>query len=92
MTEIVDAREAVERILDECALRAYFFTVEPKADGWTLTVDCAAEGGWQNITLAVDAAELKASLRDAVAREKLRRNWEAHFRGCLREPAHAPAR
>ncbi len=23
--------------------------VEPKVEGWVLTIDCAAEGGWQRI-------------------------------------------
>jgi hypothetical protein len=87
MSEILDARAAVEQILDECALRAYLFTVEPKTSGWTLTIDCAAEGGWQNLVLPVDAAELRASLRDAALRRKLRRDWEPHLCACLRRQA-----
>jgi hypothetical protein len=82
MTEILNAREAVERILEEAGLRAFVYTVEPKAEGWRLSIDCAAEGGWQSITLPVDGAELGASLHDRALREKLRRQWEPRLRAC----------
>ena len=45
MSEILDARAAVEQILD----------------------DCAAEGGWQNLVLPVDAADVRACLRRQAA-------------------------
>ena len=92
MNEIRAAREAVERILDDCGLRAFVYTVEPKVEGWLLIIDCAADGGWQSITLPVDAAELSASLADAAVREKLRHEWEPHLRACARSRAEAPAR
>jgi hypothetical protein len=79
MTEILDARAAVEQILDECALPAYLFTVEPKSSGWTLTVDCAVGDAWRNVVLPVDSSELRASLHDAGLREKLRREWQPHL-------------
>jgi hypothetical protein len=87
MTEILDARDAVERILDEYGLRAFIYTVEPKPDGCLLIVDCAAEDGWKHIAFAVEPAELRASLHDERLRAKLRREWEPHFRGCARRVA-----
>jgi hypothetical protein len=89
MSEISNAREAVERILGECALRAFVYTVEPKAEGWILLIDCAADGCWQSTALPVDAAELGASLHDAAVRDKLRREWEPHLRACARREAEA---
>ncbi|HYR33693.1 MAG TPA: hypothetical protein VEQ87_05320 [Burkholderiales bacterium] len=83
MTEILDARAAVERILDECALPAYLFTVEPKTSGWTLTIDCPVDGAWRNVVLPVDGSELRASLHDAALRQKLRREWQPHLAGGL---------
>ena len=91
MNEIRAAREAVERILDDCGLRAFVYTVEPKVEGWLLIIDCAADGGWQSITLPVDAAELSASLHDAAVRDKLRREWQPHLRACTRREAEAAA-
>jgi SHS2 domain-containing protein len=82
--DIRSAREAVEHLLDELGLRAFVYTVEQKPQGWLLSVECAITEGWQAVTLAVDPAELRASLADTAAREKLRAAWRPHFRACAK--------
>jgi hypothetical protein len=80
--DIRGARSAVERLLEELGVRAFVFTVEQKETGWVLSVECATDGGWQTVGLAVDPAELSASLRDPAVRAKLRADWAPHLRGC----------
>jgi hypothetical protein len=80
--EIRNAREAVERILDELGVRAFVYSVEPKESGWILSIECATNGDWQTVALAVDAAELSASLDDPAIRQKLCAEWRPHVRAC----------
>jgi SHS2 domain-containing protein len=90
--DIRGAREAVERLLDELGLRGFEYIVERREEGWTLRVDCATDEGWQEATLTVDPGELRASLGDPSMRDKLRRNWEPHFRACVRRGTDPAAR
>jgi len=88
--DIRSARAAVERVLDELGVRGFVYTVEQKEAGWVLSVECATEGGWQAVALAVDPAELNASLGDPAVRAKLRADWAPHFRACaIRPPARS---
>jgi hypothetical protein len=80
--DIRNARSAVERVLEELGVRAFVFTVEQKETGWVLSVECALDGGWKRVGLAVDPAELSASLRDPAVRAKLRADWAPHLRAC----------
>jgi hypothetical protein len=80
--DIRGARTAVERLLEELGVRAFVFTVEQKETGWLLSVECATDGGWQRVELAVDPAELSASLRDPEVRARLRADWAPHLRAC----------
>lgn len=80
--DIRSARSAVERVLEELGVRAYVYTVEQKEAGWVLSVECATDGGWQRVELAVDPAELRASLSDPAARARLRSDWAPHLRAC----------
>jgi SHS2 domain-containing protein len=80
--DIRNAREAVERLLDEAGLSGFTYTVEPREDGWVLRVECIAEEGWQEAKLPVDLHELIASIGDPGVRAKLRKDWEPHLRAC----------
>lgn len=80
--DIRSARKAVERVLDELGVRAFVFTVEQKESGWLLSIECAVDGDWQTVALAVDPAELNASLSDPAVRAKLRADWAPHLRAC----------
>jgi len=82
--DIRSSRVAVECLLDEMALRAYTYTVEPKEKDWTLLIECATDGGCQQVTLAVDPQTLGASVRDPGIRAKLREPWEPHLRLCAK--------
>jgi hypothetical protein len=86
--DIRSARAAVERVLDELDVRAFVYTVEQKEKGWVLSVECATEDGWRSVALAVDPAELNASLGDPAVRAKLRTAWAAPLQACaMRLPA-----
>ena len=89
--DIRNAREAVERLLDEMGLNAFTYTVEQKIDGWTLRVECATDEGWQEATLQVDPHELSASMTDADVRAKLRTDWEPHLRSCAKRRSRSAA-
>jgi hypothetical protein len=85
--DIAQTRAVVERVLDELGLAAFLFTLEPKESGWQLTVECAGDGGWQTVTLPVDAGELRASVHDPAARDRLRAAWTKRLSGCARRSA-----
>lgn len=85
--DIRNARAAVERVLDELGVRGFVYTVEQKQAGWVLSVECATEGGWQSVALAVDPAELNASLGDPAVRAKLRAAWAPHLQACAIRPS-----
>jgi len=88
--DVQGAREAVERVLEELGMRAFAYTVEPKEGGWSLRIECATDDGWLETTLQVDPVELRSSLGDPAAREKLRADWQARLCGCAkREPQPA---
>jgi hypothetical protein len=84
---LLQARAAVERVLEELGLAAFLFTLEPKESGWQLTVECAGDGGWQTVTLPADAGELRASMHDPATRERLRAAWSKRLSGCARGSA-----
>ncbi len=88
--DIRSARAAVERVLEELGVRGFVYTVEQREAGWVLTIECATDGGWQAVALAVDPAELNASLSDPAVRAKLRADWAPHLRACA-SPPRAPA-
>jgi hypothetical protein len=85
--DIRAARTAAERILEELDLGSYVFTVEAKAGGWELSVQCAAGEAWQVIALPVDPAKLRASLDDPAVRDDLRSAWRTHLEPCAKRGA-----
>ena len=84
--DIRNARQAVERVFDDLGIRAFAYTVERKEAGWTLSVDCAMDGEWQTVAIAVDPAELNASLGDDAVRAKLCEEWGPRLRSCATSP------
>ena len=86
-TSALDIREgkaAVERLLGELGLRDFVFTLEPKESGWQLRLECSTAEGWQTIGLPADIADLRASLRDAAVRERLREDWRERLGKCVK--------
>ena len=84
--DIRSARQAVERLLDELGVRAFVYTVEQKEAGWVLSVECAIDGGWQRLELAVDPAELNAGVGARAGRAKLLAEWAPRLRACPLPP------
>jgi len=80
--DIAETRAVVERMLEGLGLAAFLFTLEPKESGWQLTVECAADAGWQTVMLPIDADELRASVHDPAARDRLRAAWGERLSGC----------
>lgn len=85
--DIRDSRAAVEQILDELGLSDYVFTIEAKEPEWRLHVECQTQDGWQMVELGVEPAQLRASLNDRAARERLREAWRARIATVTRRAA-----
>jgi molybdenum cofactor biosynthesis enzyme MoaA len=79
-TEIREAREAVQRILDGMGLRSFVYTLEPKEGPWQLRIEYTEDGEWQSCTASMDPVLLRASLRDEATRERLRDTLRAKLR------------
>ena len=71
-TEIREAREAVQRILEGIGLRSFVYTLDPKEGPWQLRIEYTEDGEWQSCSAFVDPVLLRASLRDEATRERLR--------------------
>lgn len=72
---VSSATEAVDKLLDELALAAYLFSLEPKQQNWEVRIEYAALDGWKTATLLVDGATLLSSRRDNAARRRLLEEW-----------------
>lgn len=80
--ELAQAKEAADILLERLGLSAYLFEIEPRADHWTLRIDCAVSDGWQSLVLPVDKASLLASREEGPARARLLAEWQAHLAVC----------
>lgn len=83
--DIRDSRAAVERILDELGFGGYVFTIEAKEPEWRLHVECQTQDGWQMVELGVEPVQLRASLHDRAARERLREAWRERIASVTRK-------
>jgi hypothetical protein len=79
-SEIREAREAMQRVLDGMGLRSFVYVLEPKEGPWQLRIDYAEDGEWQSRSAFVDPVLLRASLRDETARERLQDTLRARLR------------
>ena len=54
-SDLVKARESVNKILEELQLDAYLFEIEPRDETWELNIECACEidGSWKSFTIQV---------------------------------------
>lgn len=71
ISELALARETVQSLLDELDLTAYQFEVEPRADGWTILVECQADDAWQVTQMNASKAMLCNAQADSDARQAL---------------------
>lgn len=86
--DLARTKEAVAALLEQLGLSAYLFEVEPRGDGepWTVRIDCAAQEGWQSLSLPFDADRLLGSEAEARVRSDMLSEWRHALAGCLRRP------
>ena len=82
--ELAQAREVVQRVLDELGLEAYLFDIEPQEGQWEVRVECAVEGGWESCRLSADREYLLRGADDAVVHGVLIDNWREALAACRR--------
>jgi hypothetical protein len=80
--ELARAKEAVAGVLEDLGLEAYLFDLRLQEGPWELHVDCAADDGWQSLSIPVEVDQLLASRRDSTVRARLLRDWESHLSAC----------
>ena len=80
-SSLTQARDTVERLLEQLGLATYLFEVEPRTDHWEVRVECAPNSGWQSSVLNVDEQWLDACRTDAMAREQLLAEWRQRLSG-----------
>lgn len=78
------AREAAEGLLEEMALAAYLYEVEPGQGDWWVRVECAVSEGWQTVELPVAPDRLLAASGDARVRSELLAEWGGELVDCRR--------
>ena len=81
-TELAQIREVVSKLLDELALEAYLFEVEPREDLWELNVECAIENGWESFRLKVNRDYFQHGADDAVFHRLLIDEWREALSAC----------
>ena len=85
--ELVIAREGANAILEELAVDAYLFEVEPQDEHYELKVDCACEidGGWVSITLTVPKENMLIGFDDLKLKRQLYEYWDKKLSACKRK-------
>ena len=87
ITELSKARDTVAGLLDELALDAYLFEVEPRDDEWEVRIECAMAQGWQTVNVSVDKAMLLASMDEPNVRRQLIADWQVRLSACKLRPS-----
>ncbi len=80
--DFVKARDTVAELLDELALEAYLFEVEPRNSHWEVKVECAIREGWETVTLSIPKEVLLASADDKAIRKQVLEEWRARLVAC----------
>lgn len=83
VSELGDARRTIEALLEELALRAYVFAVEPRDEQWELNVECATNGEWQNVRLLLDPGAVRRCTTDPGAKGELLRALTSKLGPCM---------
>lgn len=84
--DLAQTKEAVAGLLEQLGLSAYVFEVEPRDDGapWEVRIDCAASGGWQSLSLPIDADRLLQAAAEGSVRADMLSEWRNALAGCVR--------
>lgn len=80
--DLAQARLAVHALLEEMAVRAHLYAVEPKEGRWAVIVECATASGWQRTELGAGPELLAAGGGDAAARAALIAHWRPRLLAC----------
>ena len=81
-SDLIQARLLISDILDELALDAYLFEIEPRNSHWELKVECAVEEGWGSYRLALEERQLHAGFNGETARNTLREQCRQGLKSC----------
>ena len=82
IAELASIREAVSKLLDELALEAYLYAIEPQEEQWQLTVECAIDGGWETVKLKANKDYFQHGIDDAVIHQLLLDEWREALSAC----------
>ena len=77
--ELIAAKEAVARLLDELRLAAYLFEVEPCEGDWEVRIECELEDGWRITHLGIPKDQILASAHEPRVRASLLRTLRTHL-------------
>ncbi len=89
-SDLIQARILIGGILDELALDAYLFEIEPREDYWELKVECAVEEGWGNYRIALDEQQLHAGFNGESERKALQEQCRQSLASCRKNGTESP--
>ena len=73
--ELAEAKDAVTLLLEELALPAYIFEVDPRNGLWEVRIDRAVDGNWQSLVFPIHIEELQQVITDQAARTRMLDQW-----------------
>ena len=83
--ELTRAREVAGELLEELAIEAYVFSVEPRNEHWELRVECAIDGAWEMLVIPVDKTTLMMCADDNKVRQNLLNTLEDRLAACKKQ-------
>ena len=83
--ELTRAREVAGKLLEELALEAYVFSVEPRNEHWELRVECAIDGAWETRVIPVDKSVLMLCMEDSKVRLELLNTLAEYLDACKQQ-------
>jgi hypothetical protein len=82
--DLAKARDTIAELLDELALEAYLFEVEPRDSQWEVKVECAIKEGWEIVLLPIARERLLAASEDVTVRKQVLREWRGRLAACTK--------
>jgi hypothetical protein len=82
--DLVKARDTIAGLLEELALEAYLFEVEPRDSQWEVKIECAIKEGWETVLLPISRERLLAISEAADVREQVLRDWRGKLAACIK--------
>jgi hypothetical protein len=84
-SDLALARVAVSALLEDMAVTAHLYAVEPREGMWAVIVECATESGWQRIELRAGPELLSVIRGDPEAKAALVAQWQPHLADCKKD-------